>query len=116
MPYIQSIVSVPMSEAQKDSVKSKLGQAINEMPGKSEQTLMISMQDSVTMYFRGEKKDKVAFVELKMLYTQTLEAKNDFTKKLCQIYADELGIPASEVFLAFTEVEKGNWGWNGSLI
>lgn len=116
MPYIHSVVSVKMSQEQKDSVKSKLGQAINEMPGKSEGSLMIAMQDEQTMYFRGKPKDKAAFVELKMLYTQTLAAKEDFTKKVCDIYLQELGIPGEEIFVAFTETEKGNWGWNGKLV
>jgi len=116
MPYIHSIVSVKMSQDQKDAVKSKLGQAINEMPGKSEESLMIAMQDDQSMYFRGKSKEKAAIVELKMLYTQTLEAKEDFTKKVCDIYSQELGIPGEEIFVAFTETEKGNWGWNGKLV
>jgi len=105
-----------MSQDQKDAVKSKLGQAINEMPGKSEESLMIAMQDDQSMYFRGKSKEKAAIVELKMLYTQTLEAKEDFTKKVCDIYSQELGIPGEEIFVAFTETEKGNWGWNGKLV
>jgi len=105
-----------MSQDQKDAVKSKLGQAINEMPGKSEESLMIAMQDDQSMYFRGKSKEKAAIVELKMLYTQTLEAKEDFTKKVCDIYSQELGIPGEEIFVAFTETEKGNWVWNGKLV
>jgi len=116
MPYIHSIVSVKMSQEQKDTVKSKLGHAINEMPGKSEQSLMIVLQDDQSMYFRGKSKEKVAIVELKMLYTQTLDAKEDFTRKVCDIYSQELGIPGEEIFVAFTESEKGNWGWNGKLV
>jgi len=116
MPYIHSVVSVKMSPEQKGAVKSKLGQAINEMPGKSEEMLMIALQDEQTMYFRGKPKEKAAFVELKMLYTQSLQAKEDFTRKVCDIYLQELGIPGEEIFVAFTETEKGNWGWNGKLV
>jgi len=116
MPYIHSVVSVKMSPEQKDAVKSKLGQAINEMPGKSEDTLMITLQDEQSMYFRGKNKEMAAFVELKLLYTQSLQAKEDFTRKVCDIYSRELGIPGEEIFVAFTETEKGNWGWNGKLV
>lgn len=116
MPYISSKVSIKMSDEQKKSLKEKLGQAINEMPGKSEEWLMIVLQDDQTMYFRGISKEKAAIVELKMLYTQTLEAKEDFTRKVCEIYLRELGIPGEDIFVAFTETEKGNWGWNGKLV
>jgi phenylpyruvate tautomerase PptA (4-oxalocrotonate tautomerase family) len=116
MPYINSVVSVKMSQEQKDAVKSKLGQAINEMPGKSEESLMIVLQDEQTIYFRGKSKEKASIVELKMLYTQTLAAKEDFTRKVCEIYSQELGIPGEDIFVAFTESEKGNWGWNGKLV
>ena len=36
MPFINSKVSVPMTGAQKESVKQKLGKAISIIPGKSE--------------------------------------------------------------------------------
>jgi len=116
MPYIHSVVTVKMSDSQKEAVKSRLGQAINEMPGKSEKSLMIVLQDDQSMYFRGDHQEKAAFVEIKMLYTQTLDAKEDFTKKVCDIYQSELGISGEEIFVAFTETEKGNWGWNGKLV
>ncbi len=116
MPYIHSVVSIKMSREQNEAVKTKLGQAINEMPGKSEEWLMIALQDEQIFYFRGKPKEKAAFVELKMLNTQTLTAKEDFTRKVCDIYSLELGIPGEEIFVAFTETEKGNWGWNGKLV
>lgn len=34
MPFINSRVSIPMTEQQKDSVKEKLGNAITMIPGK----------------------------------------------------------------------------------
>ena len=37
MPFINSRVSVSMSQGQKESLKEKLGQAISLIPGKTEE-------------------------------------------------------------------------------
>ena len=41
MPFINSKISVALSEDQEQEIKSRLGQAITTIPGKSESWLMV---------------------------------------------------------------------------
>ncbi|MBU6411280.1 MAG: hypothetical protein KGJ60_04600 [Verrucomicrobiota bacterium] len=33
--------------------------------------------------------------------------------KVCRLLNQSLGVPPNRIHLNFTEVEAGNWGWNG---
>ena len=46
MPFIDSKVSVSISEEQEKELKTRLGQAIALIPGKSESWLMTGFQDN----------------------------------------------------------------------
>ena len=46
MPFIDSKVSVSLSKEQETELKTRLGQAISLIPGKSESWLMTGFQDN----------------------------------------------------------------------
>ena len=56
MPYIAINTSKPLSAAQKDELKTALGEKITVIPGKSESRLMVDISDNHTMYLAGEKR------------------------------------------------------------
>ncbi len=35
------------------------------------------------------------------------------SQQVCKLLSDSLGIGPDRVYLNFTDVEAGNWGWNG---
>ena len=45
MPFIDSKVTVKMTEEKKEAVKAKLGEAISLIPGKSENWLMVGFEE-----------------------------------------------------------------------
>ena len=51
MPFINSRISVTMTEQQKESLKEQLVEAISIIPGKSEQWLMLEFADNCDLYF-----------------------------------------------------------------
>ena len=62
MPFINSKVSVKTTEEQQKELKTRLGQAISIIPGKSESWLMVNLEDDRKMYFRGDDSEPIAFV------------------------------------------------------
>ena len=54
MPYIRTTVSKSINPGQRDILKSKLGNAIALIPGKSEAWLMLAFEDNMSMYFKGD--------------------------------------------------------------
>ena len=67
MPYINSKVTVSLSEDKVNKLKEELGKIICDIPGKSENFLMIGFEDNYTLYFKGEKLKLGAFIEVKIL-------------------------------------------------
>ncbi len=112
MPFIQSKVSVPMTGEQKESLKARLGQAVTILPGKSERWLMVGLEDSCDLYFQGSNAEPAAFIEVKVFGRFSDETAEKMTGELCRIYGEELGIPASRIYIKYEEVAR--WGWNGS--
>lgn len=112
MPFINSKVSVSLSDEKKEAIKSKLGQAISLIPGKSENWLMVGFEENCSLYFRGIKEEKIAFVEVKIFGSTSKSAYDALTSAICQIFEEELGMDGDKIYVKYEEVS--NWGWNGS--
>ncbi len=112
MPFINVKTNTTVTEDQKELVKQKLGKAIELIPGKSEEWLMVAIDDNSSLYFRGKTDRPVAFVEVKIFGSTTEEAYQLETTQITQILKEELLISPDQIFIAYTEIE--HWGWNGS--
>lgn len=112
MPFINSKVSVKMTSQEKDTLKTELGKAIELIPGKSENWLMIGFDDDYSLYFKGEAFEKIAFVEVKLFGSANKKVYQALTEKICEIYKAVLEIPVDKIYVKYEEVS--NWGWNGS--
>lgn len=114
MPYIDVKVTVKLSDAEKDNVKSRLGELIALLPGKTEAVLMVCLTDESNIYFSGLKKEKAAFINIKLFRESGFEYKEEFTKKVFEFFDKDLEITKDSVFLTFDEYNS--WGTNGSLL
>lgn len=54
MPYISFKTNHKLTLRQENTIKSKSGELISLIPGKTEKALMIHMEDDQIMYFKGE--------------------------------------------------------------
>ena len=111
MPFINSKVTVSMNEEKKESVKTRLGQAISIIPGKSENWLMVGFEDNYDLYFQGNQNAETAFVEVKIFGSAAGSVYDRLTAEICKIFNEELGIEPNRIYVKYEEVE--NWGWNG---
>ena len=96
MPFINSKISTSLTEAQETEIKTRLGQAIQTIPGKSESWLMVGFEPDYKLYFSGSENPS-AFSKL--------------TGQICDIFKDVLGIAPDHVYVKYQAVS--NWGWNG---
>ncbi|WP_312427074.1 phenylpyruvate tautomerase MIF-related protein [Lacrimispora sp.] len=111
MPFINSKVNVALSEEEKTALKSKLGQAISLIPGKSESWLMVDFEDNCSLYFKGNNSTKLAFVEVKLFGHASERDYDRLTAEICKIYKDVLSIAQDKIYVKYEEVD--HWGWNG---
>ena len=67
MPCIQVKTNVKTSRQAAEEIKEALGQAISCLPGKSEDWLMVSIEDGCQMFFGGKGSRPIAMGEGKIL-------------------------------------------------
>ncbi|MGN1338806.1 MAG: phenylpyruvate tautomerase MIF-related protein [Oscillospiraceae bacterium] len=110
MPFINTKYSQSITQEQEETLKSELGKAI-AIIGKSENWLMVGFEQNCTLYFAGEKSEKIAFVDVSMYGGASASSCNMMTKEICRIYGNVLGVPADKIYVKYTATD--NWGWNG---
>lgn len=111
MPFIDSKVTVKLNKEKKELLKSKLGEIITNIPGKSEEYLMVGFEDNYSLYFAGKELEYGAFVNVKIFGKAKKEDLEKITKDICNLYEEELNIPQDKIYVTYDEVE--NWGFNG---
>ena len=112
MPYIRTTVSTPLTEENKTNLNSKLGEAIALIPGKSESWLMLSFEDNMSMYFKGDNSAEYAYLEVSIFGSTSDAAYDRLTAALSEIINEELGIERSNIYIKYEEAD--HWGWNGN--
>ena len=110
MPFIDSKITVPVTSELKEEIKTELGKLITTL-GKSENYLMVGIDDAYDLWLGGKKLDKGAYVEIKVLGNVDSTASDKMTAKVCEILKNELGIPSDAVYVSY--FGTSNWGWNG---
>ena len=109
MPYIKIRTNKQVGEDQASIIKSKLGSDISIL-GKSEDWLMVDIEEANNLYFRGEKTD-IAYVEVKLFGRCDASHYNNMTKEITTNINTNLGINPDNIYVSY--FETSNWGWNG---
>lgn len=111
MPFINVKTNTAVTDEQKVSVKSGLGQAIAAIPGKSENWLMVNIEPEQSLYFKGSG-EPAAMVEVGVYGSPAASSLNSLTGKICGLLKHELGIEPSRIYVKYSQTP--DWGWNGS--
>ncbi len=111
MPFINVKTNSAVSKDKETVIKTKLGQAITAIPGKSEGWLMIEIEPERTMYFRGTD-EPCAMVGVSLYGNASSNAMSTLTSHITGIMLDELGISTDRVYVSYMCTD--DWGWNGN--
>ncbi|MDE7229218.1 MAG: hypothetical protein K2N56_01945 [Oscillospiraceae bacterium] len=110
MPFINVKYSSEITPEQETSIKSALGSAVSAI-GKTESWLMVGFEKNVPLYFKGEKSEKIAFVEVSLYGSAPKQSYDKLTSEICSILGKDLGVPSDKVYVKYSPTD--NWGWNG---
>jgi len=113
MPYVSVNLSKTVTPSQAKEIKSRIAEAIVLLPGKTEDVLMVQIDDGKTIFYQGAEMDNCAYVDARIYGTCALEHKQVFTKAMYMLFEEILGIHKSKMFLSILEYDT--WGINGSL-
>jgi phenylpyruvate tautomerase len=112
MPLLKLETTVPLPEEKGKPLLAALSKAVAGAIGKPEQYVMVTaIQSAIVM--SGKDGDS-AFVDLRSIGGLTAETNHKLSQQICKLLKDSLGIAPDRVYLNFTDVDPGSWGWNGS--
>ena len=111
MPFIDSKITVPVSNEKKEELKSELGKLMATLH-KSEAYLMVGIEDEYDLWFGGKKLEKGAYVSVSLLGNASSKDFSTMTGQICDVYSKLLGIPGDAIYVTYHPVSE--WGWNGS--
>ena len=110
MPYVKTVVNVPIPEEKRETLKARLGRDI-ALLGKSEAWLMVDFQADSPLYFKGSP-EPAAMVSVDLYGAAGDPVCQRFTEAVTQLLGEQLNIPAARVFVRYLACET--WGWTGS--
>ena len=113
MPFINVKVSEVLRPETIESVKSQLGQAISLISGKSEQWLMVDIEDGQNLFFKGTNDMPTAFTDVSIFGKATKNECENLTAAVCEILYKEIGVPADRSYVKFQFSDM--WGYNSFM-
>jgi phenylpyruvate tautomerase PptA (4-oxalocrotonate tautomerase family) len=112
MPLLRLETTVALSEENRKALLAPLSKAVATATGKPEQYVMVTISQG--SFVMSGKAGDAAFVDIRSIGGLNDEVNRKLSKQVCKLLTDSLGVPGDRVYLNFTDVEAGNWGWNGS--
>ena len=110
MPLIHVTSNLTLSDAEKSNALKTLSQAVAELLDKPEKIVMTSWT-TAKMTMAGTDAT-TAFIELRAIRLPE-DAPGKLSKELCERLSLTVDIRADRIFLNFSDIEPGKWGWDG---
>ena len=111
MPYIHLCTNREISGEKGEKLKSCFGKRIELIPGKSEQWLMVRIEDNCRLWFAGGN-SPAAIMTLKAFGGELRgECYDALTSALIGDVSTELDIPEDRIYIEYENTM--HWGWNG---
>ena len=111
MPYIDAKTNLKITNEQKEALIREFGKAIEKIPGKSEEWLMLNFEGGCQMAFRGDGNTPCAMVDVYIFGKTTKSAYDALTEKLCSVISNVLSVASDRIYVKYTENDR--WGYDG---
>lgn len=113
MPYIKINTNKTLSNEEKLDIKSMCGKVIEDIPGKSENWLMVHINDTQDLYFKGQSIDCMK-VDVQVYGSVSLDHQTTFINHLIQQLSTLTHIDPNNIYVTLEEFE--HWGLMGSYM
>jgi phenylpyruvate tautomerase len=111
MPLLKLETSVNLSEHKRNALLLSLSKIVAETIGKPEQYVMVSATPA-SMVMSGIPGD-AAFVDLRSIGGLNESVNRKLSQQICHLLSQSLGISAIRIYISFSDIQPGDWGWNG---
>jgi phenylpyruvate tautomerase len=112
MPLLKLETTVGLSEEKRKTLLTALSKIVAETIGKPEEYVMVTVNPAAILM--SGKPGEAAFVDIRSIGGLSSGVNAKLSHGICRLLEQSLGIPQNRVYLNFTDVEAGDWGWKGS--
>ncbi|MDO4539401.1 MAG: phenylpyruvate tautomerase MIF-related protein [Coriobacteriales bacterium] len=114
IPFVVVRVNMAITTEQELELKTRLGQAIGLVPGKSEEHLLVGIEDKCRLFLVGDGQTPLVYLEVSVFGNEAHAGYAAFTKAATQSLQDVGGIVPDHVYLRFSDVAA--WGVSGRYV
>jgi phenylpyruvate tautomerase len=111
MPLLKLETTVALADDKKNALLAALSKIVAGTIGKPEQYVMVTISPAAGLM--SGKSGDAAFVDVRSIGGLNNNVNRQLAQKVCAALKESLGVPPDRVYLNFTDVSAGNWGWNG---
>jgi phenylpyruvate tautomerase len=114
MPLLKLETTVALSDEKKKALLASLSKIVAGTIGKPEQYVMVVISPAAILM--SGKTGDATFVDIRSIGGLSDDVNRQLAQKICGLLKESLGVPLDRIYLNFTDVAAGNWGWNGSTL
>lgn len=111
MPLLSlHLPSLPDEQTRK-KLLADMTDTLAKYTGKPRDYVMVSLSAAAMMF--GGKTAPCAFADVRSIGGLSRDINKNISSEICFLLEQRLSIPKDRVYIAFTDADGGNWGWNG---
>ena len=114
MPFIKSKVRCGISEHQEKELKTRMGKAIELVPGKTEEYLLLEFEGNSRLWLRGSNEEPVAYIEAAIFGNEPHYGYDALTAEITKASNEVLGIARDRIYIKYEDITA--WGVSGMFI
>ena len=104
MPFFNAKVNFSIDEVQEKNLKIELGKAVQNNFWYSEEYLLAIFEDNCKIYLRGEKTEKIAFIEVEVFGNKFHAGYKNFSHDVTIIFQEIFKIPPKNIYIKFEDI------------
>lgn len=110
MPLLKIETTIALTDDKKKTLLAALSKIVAGTIGKPEQYVMVVISPAAIL-MSGQPGD-AAFVDVRSIGGLNDDVNRQLAQKIGALLKESLGVSLDRVYLNFTDVPAGNWGWN----
>ena len=111
MPLLKLETTVALPDEKKKALLASLSKIVAGTIGKPEQYVMVVVSSAAILM--SGKPGEAAFADIRSIGGLNGDVNRQLAQKVGSLLKESLGVPPDRIYLNFTDVPAGNWGWNG---
>ena len=110
MPFLIAKVNTSIESTQEVELKSRLGKAIELIPGLSEKYLLTGFESNYHFYLRGKNNEAIAYIEVSIFGNENHLGYEEFAAAVTKIFVEVLNIPPMNIYIKFSDIDAWSVG------